>query len=273
MVAGISFSMFTLPQVLQYGTIIPIAVLTIRLAITAAAFAVLNLLVTGYGDWPSFVFVGNWISPYIEGAPWFIDVYMQLLCVMMLLLAIPQVRHQIQTQTFHVMAASAATMVVVAAVADSLIDTHHLLRRLPHLLAWFFLIGAAAAYARTETEKAILTVILLLGNWQFVDFQAFVLTFFPLAPLAMIWMSSIKLPRFLANGFRMIAGASLIIYLTHFQFASLAQKLVSDHSAVGWATAIVGGVIIWRIYDRIDIWLAFHIRNLLSRNRDRASLN
>lgn len=269
-VAGISFAAFTLPQVLWSASVVPIAVLAIRIALITVGFTLLHFAVTGYGEWPAFLLIGNWISPHVEGSAWFIEVYLQLLCIMMILLSIPKVRRVAQQHMFLATALAAAALVSVAAASDAIVDTHHLFRRLPHLYAWIFFVGVAMSAARSANEKAIITAIFLLGTWQFGGFYTIELTFFPLAVLTLIWLPSIQLPRSLASSTRMVAGASLIIYLSHFAFSEVSMRLFGSHPAVSWVFAIVGGVLVWRLYNPIDIWLGGIIRALLRFQKEAA---
>jgi acyl-coenzyme A synthetase/AMP-(fatty) acid ligase/peptidoglycan/LPS O-acetylase OafA/YrhL len=261
-IGGISFAVFTLPQVLQSANVVPMAVLAIRVALITVSFTLLNFSVTGYGEWPAFLLVGNWISPSVQGSAWFVEIYLQLLCALMILLAIPQVRRILDEQTFRTSAIAVVMMVVVATMSDMFANTDHLFRRLPHIYAWMFLIGVVAAYARSESEKSITTLIFLLGIWQFRGFDAISFDFFFFAVLALIWFPAVKIPRPFVGGIRMIAGASLIIYLSHFQFARVSTWVFGDYPVVSWIFAIVGGVVIWRMYDPFDSWLSERIRTL-----------
>lgn len=265
-VAGMSFAAFTLPQVIQAGNVIPIATLALRLAAITLASTVLNFVVRGYGEWPALLFIGTWISPNVEGSVWFIEVYLQLLCGVMIVFSLPAVRRLTQNRVFFVASSSAVIFVALAAVSDLLVDTNHLYRRLPHLLAWIFLTGVAAETAKSMNERIVITALLLLGVWQFTGFQPIAINFFPLAALAMIWLPSITIPKILSPILRSIAGASLIIYLSHFQFASLTEKVIGSHPFLYWLVAIVGGVVAWRLYDPVDTWLAHRIRSLLTGN-------
>ena len=61
------------------------------------------------------------------------------------------------------------------------------------------------------------------------------------AVLALIWIKSIPVPGILARGLALIASSTLYIYLTHFQFQSLARHIV-DVPVLAVVIAIVGGI-------------------------------
>jgi hypothetical protein len=64
-----------------------------------------------------------------------------------------------------------------------------------------------------------------------------------------------------------IAGASLFIYLTHFQFSTLGSKLYGNHPLAHLLLAIAGGILVWRVYD----WGARQLSGAKARRGDKAS--
>jgi hypothetical protein len=270
-VAGWSFAAFTLPQVLSSDRVLPIAALALRVAILTLGWNLCNYAMTSYGEWPAFLFVGNWLSPDIEGSAWFVDVYLQTLAVLSLLFALSVVRRAVREQPFWTATLSAMAFVVVAAVSDVLVDTNHLDRRLPHLMAWIFFLGVALQMARSNVQRSIVTAIGLAGIWQFNAFGTIEQGFFLIAVIALIWLPVFPLPRWLLKPIRMVAGASLVIYLTHFQFASLAKRFGFGSPEMAVLTAILGGIIAWRFYAPIDAWLSHRFRQILSDRDDKRS--
>jgi len=116
--------------------------------------------------------------------------------------------------------------------------------------------GVSAAYARTVVERSIVSIIYVAGYWQFLEFDVPSVNFFPLTALALIWLPGLPIPRLLQRPLRMIAGASLVIYLRHFQAQVVVNKVLpTDDAAVAWLGAIVGGVVLWRLYSPVDSWI------------------
>lgn len=262
MVAGIAFVTFTMPQISQRATVWPIVTLALRIALITFAYTLLNLLATGYGEWPALVFIGNWISPDTQGSAWFIEVYLQLLAIVALIFALPKVRQLSVDAPFMMSVLMTAAFVGMAALSDLIIDTHHLFRRLPHIFGWMFFLGMACATAKTVMEKGSVTAIMLIGLWQFGSYETLfvqVQNFFPLAALVLIWVPAVPIPRITTGLFRMVAGASLFIYLTHFSFAQVSTRVFGDSSAMAWTVAICGGVIAWRFYDRVEASVRKHM--------------
>ncbi len=255
-VAGMSFAAFSLPQVLESERVSPIWILALRIIVLAEVYRLIVYAITGYGDWRAFLFHDIWISPNIAGSIWFVSVYLELLLGVILILRIPAARRAVRNQPFESVALAATIFVLIAAVSDALVDTNYLYRRLPHLLAWIFLTGALASMARSFPQRLCATAILLAGMWQNNGLAVANYPFFVLAAFALIWLPALPVPRILLPPLRTIAGASLIIYLSHFNFGSIAERLSGGNAALAWLLAMVGGCLMWRLYCPVDAWIS-----------------
>lgn len=250
LVAGFSLGAFTLPAVLKSRSLRPIAVLGIRVGLFTGLTIAANWLLTGYGSWPAAFFVSNWAGPDTAGGAWFVDVYLQCLVLIAALLLIPQARHALRRTPFAALALAAACSVGLALGMDALVDTHHLYRRLPFLLGWILLCGAAAQSARSWKDRATVTAIAATGVAGFFGWGISV--FFAAALLAVIWIPHIRVPQLAATPIRAVATASLAIYLTHFQFARMAEQVGISDPSLKLLLAILGGILVWRIYMSLD---------------------
>ena len=241
-VAGWSLAAFTVPAIISAKSAIPIWRLIWRVASLTLFFIFLNQLVIGYGEWPAMLLIANWFGPDVAGGVWFIEVYLQILLFFGLLFLIPSVRNAFTRDSFMAAVALCGIAIAVMAVSEAFFDFNHLYRRLPHLFAWVVLSGAVAALAKTTRQKAIATAMVLAGTVIMFEIS---LKFFTFAVLAAIWIPSVPLPRAMIAVVRNVANASLVIYLTHFNFSSIARKLGMDSPAFSVALALIGGVLIW----------------------------
>ncbi|EKE43226.1 AMP-dependent synthetase and ligase [Oceaniovalibus guishaninsula JLT2003] len=250
LVAGCVFGAFTLPAVLRTDSIAPVAVLGARVGLFTLLVIVANWLLTGYGAWSAALFVSNWIDPDTPGAIWFVEVYLQSLIAIGALLLIPDLRAAFRDRAFAAATIFAAVAILICLAMESLADFNALYRRLPFLLGWIFLVGLAVHHADTALRKALVTLIAATAIVAF--FGPSVPVFFVAAVLAVVWLPGIRVPRAVAMPVRSVASASLAIYLTHFQFASIVGKLGLTHPAFGTAAGIVMGVVVWRLYLMAD---------------------
>ncbi|HXH80540.1 AMP-binding protein [Nocardioides sp.] len=113
---------------------------------------------------------------------------------------------------------------------------------------WCIAIGWAAADARTPAHRCLVAAAALLGTWGYFSDDPARYAAVVLGMLLLLVPRSIPLPRVLSRALHLLAGASLWIYLTHWQvypgleaaghpvaavLASLAVGLVA-HRAHGW---------------------------------------
>jgi surface polysaccharide O-acyltransferase-like enzyme len=74
------------------------------------------------------------------------------------------------------------------------------------------------------------------------------------AALLVIWVRSIPVPGIMARGMALIASSTLYIYLTHFQFQSVARRL-GDYPVLAVVLAIVGGVAVGYAWNKVVRWV------------------
>lgn len=248
-VAGMNFSALSLPAVLKSGSITPVLVLLFRVSVLTWAFITVNWVISGYGSIPAYLLITNWLSPDYPGGIWFIGLYVQLLATFCVLLTIGSVRRRMAATPFVALAGLSAAMVAILAVSEQVWDANELFRRLPHLLGWMFTCGALAHFADTMPRKAI-TAALFGAGW--LVFSGLQLKFLVVAGFFLIFVPSVPVLRVAIPALRMTAGASLMIYLTHFQFRTITERLIGGPAVFSVVVAIVGGVAAWTIYRPFD---------------------
>jgi hypothetical protein len=158
----------------------------------------------------------------------------------------------------------------VLALADVLIsryvfDASALFNRVPQHYLAIMVLGMAIHSANSTTQKWIVTLVaIVVVGWQ--DMQA-MLGFGPLAAdvwshidiavpaaLLVIWVRSIPVPGLMARGMALIASSTLYIYLTHFQFQSVARR-IGDYPLLGVVFAVVGGVVVAYAWNKVVRWV------------------
>ena len=251
LIAGFTFAALTLPTVLSLGSVVPAVVLAARVVALTFSLGLVKLVVTGFGEWRGFTLVSNWISPNIQGDAWFVEIYVQLLAVLVLVLCFPTVRRSLANHAFAVFITASFVFVAIGALSDQIVDLNHLFRRVPHLYAWILLCGAAVCFARTARDRALVTLAFLAGHFQFEGYYLKP-SFFLFAGLVVIWLPYLSLPRVILPVVRNISAASLMIYLTHVQFGTLVRKTLDAGPAVAVLVALTGGVLLWKAYLPVD---------------------
>lgn len=285
-VAGWSFATFSLESVLRTHSVRPLISLIVRVAIPTLIYTAVTDVVTGYGEFPAYFLVGNWISPNLEGSAWFIDVYIQILLLMIPLLSLAKVRDQLIRRPYLTTLTATCISIGLATIFNQLFDTSDLFRRLPHLHLWMLLTGATTALAYSTRNRFLAMAAFCTGSalWAYFKvnpngiFEALSLRalayemipgVFLVGGLLLLWVRNIPVPRLFAPALRHIASASLFIYLTHIKLAEYTQRLLGFESpAIGLVVALSVGVLLWRAYGPIDRFIGGLITRVPSRPRN-----
>ncbi|WP_299656080.1 AMP-binding protein [uncultured Jannaschia sp.] len=249
-IAGLNFAMFTIPAVERTGNVSAIFTLLLRIVVLTWLVGLAIWIGTGYGDPLAYTLLGNWIGPDIAGDAWFIDAYVQGLTLLSLPLFSARCRAVLVARPFLLTLGAAAAAVGIMVVSDRIWDTDYLFRRLPHLLMWMFLCGAAMQFARGLPARLGAAGVFLLG-W--LAFSGPEIRFVVVAVLAIALLPAVTVPRVLTPVLRHVANASLMIYLTHFQIRSLLEKVAGSLPPLAAvAAAIAGGTLLWLLYQPVD---------------------
>lgn len=261
-IAGFSFAMYQIPTILASGSVRTLLSQALRVAVPAILYASFLMIVFSHFDWRIAALISNWISPNMDNNAgiWFIAVYVQILLAVALIFLLPPVRRIFAARPYAASVGFVILSIATFRIAHEFWDTHYLYRRVPHMTMWLFALGMAAHHADTTGRRIIVTGLGLLGIMLFNDnperLLAAFLKWYTLGFLLLVWLPRIEVPSWSAGTIRRIAGASLFIYLTHFQWAGLSERLLGDLPAIQVVTALAGGVLMWLAYERLTKWMS-----------------
>ena len=144
---------------------------------------------------------------------WFVEALVHTLVLLALLLAVPRVDAWERARPFGFpMALVGLAMLTRYDVVNVPGDAEHR----AHVVFWIVALGWAAARARTTRQRAIVSVVAvvtMVGAFAQWERDAYVAA----GLLALVWVPHVRVPRVLARAAGVLAGASLWIYLTHWQ--------------------------------------------------------
>lgn len=217
-----------------------VAVPSVALIGTVAAFSDAIgwrqvVLATSFTEW-------TWSEP--RWSYWFIEALVQGLVVLAALLAIPAVDRLSRRRPFALpvgllVASLPLRYDVFGIPGDHLHRTHGIL--------WLLLLGWATAKARTTGQRVLLSVLAVgltpgffAGVWR--------PAYFVLGLLVLIWLPHVRVPRVAARLTGVLAGASLWIYLLHWQ---VYPHLEHSLPLVATLLSLVAGVAAWWLADRL----------------------
>jgi len=264
-VSGISLARFQLQAINERGNARTLLKSIVSIATPTILYAILVQIVFDRVHWQTMLLVSNWFPESVVGnfTYWYVEVLLQMIVIIGFALSFERVRKWIMSNPFQHLVMAACVLAVADVLIDAyLFDAEALYERVPQHYLAIMVLGMAIHYANSTFQKWVVsavTVIVLGGQDLLVVYGPHELAFrgytdiaVP-AVLAVIWIKSVLVPGMIARGLASIASSTLYIYLTHFQFQSLARHLV-EVPALAVVIAIVGGVGVayaWNKFVRI----------------------
>jgi len=244
--AGLSFGRFQFKDVAHKQSTVPIWNSIRRVGLPTILYRILlQGLHRKFFLW-SLLLVGNYyqISAYTD--QWFLDIYLQTFALTALLLGVPAISRLAGSAPYMVTLGIYLTSVAAHLTARQLWDTAWLDDRVLQHWFWLFAWGLMMSQVTRPWQRmlgfvSLVAVALLersLPNYLNLTIGASLAVFIP----------QVRLPVVLRAMVMEIAGATLFIYLTHFQISTMAYALVGKHPALGVPIALLGGVSVARFY-------------------------
>ncbi|MFJ4349225.1 amino acid adenylation domain-containing protein [Pseudomonas sp. NPDC089401] len=237
-----------------------------------AAIAVPTLLYTGLVQllfdklhWQSLLLMSNWFPVAEVGYfnYWYIEVLVQMVLILALVLSIGPVRRRIMANPFGTLLLAACGLMVADVLLSLYVfDARALHDRVPQHYLGVMALGMAVHFADSRRRKwlASAVALLMIGEREVMTIigfgwaqwsQAVHIDLALPAVLALIWVRAVPLPGVLAKAGALVASSTLYIYLTHFQFQSVARR-IGDQPLLAVALALVGGVAVGLAWSAIS---------------------
>ncbi len=260
-VSGLSFGKFQLKAIEREDGARPILRLMAKIGIPTLFWVVLEEITFHSLHPSSWLFFDNWRGLYWDshfGSPYFIDLLLQNLAVTAIPLLFRPVRRLAVRQPWAYALAFCAAAWLASVIVPFFWNTTYLYDRVPHMWLWLFAFGWCASFSNTVRRKQVASAVVVcfgLIAWRLGHSVHWYTT---VAGVCIVWMDVIplRLPRFLIPLITGAAGASLWIYLTHFQFRSLLKHLLAFelHGALPWpwgsvAFTMLCGFLAWRAWS------------------------
>jgi amino acid adenylation domain-containing protein len=266
-IAGWSFGKHQFQTIVDRSSVAPLFGTIWQIILPVVLYTLFLQLKYSHLHWESLLLVNNFVSPDFDGGftYWFIDVLVQVFCLLAVLFSFEAIRSFVARNPFRSTIVLGAAAYAIGTACEQIWDTTYLYHRVPQYFLWTIFLGMAVAYAETRRQKILLSLLLAgvsaLGQ----------LSLFALAATAFVlWVPKVALPLVLIRALSYVAVSSMFIYLTHFQFrAILRHAPMGDNAIAGVVIAIVGGVLAWKGWDWVharSTGLLFSARSALSRS-------
>ncbi|MFM7445139.1 MAG: AMP-binding protein [Tabrizicola sp.] len=245
MLAGYSVARFQLPEILRsgstrtlWGTIRYVAIPTILM------YAFLELF-TRHLEVPSLFLVDNYMDPHdIEGFTfYFVEFYIQILFLAAILFSFAPVRRAFAARPM----VSAVLLFLGVAALDYGIELvwngDYNYDRTPWHYGWCFALGMVLASARDLPSRLFalaLSLVTIFAYWHLTSAAFYVAG----GCAIVLFIRSVTVPGPGKIIIAEIAGASMFMYLTHYQMISLVNKIFGHHMPwLALGLSIIAGII------------------------------
>jgi amino acid adenylation domain-containing protein len=266
-VSGLSLARFQVQAINERGNASTLLKSMASIAVPTVLYTVLTQVLFDRVHWPSVLMISNWFPPREIGnfTYWYIEVLLQMIVIIGIVLSFERVRAIILSNPFrYLLMASCLLAVADLLISAYVFDASALNNRVPQHYLAIMVLGMAIHYADSTRRKwlASAVTVIVLGGRDVLEFYGHGLPAVGMseyidvavpAVLAVIWIRSVPVPGLIARGLAAIAASTLYIYLTHFQFQSLARRL-NDSPVLAVIIAILGGILVgyaWNKFVRI----------------------
>lgn len=252
LLAGYSLMRFQWPEISRTGNVGTILGTVVRIAVPTVAVVVALQLWAHETELKPLLLISNLFDPsqYHVAYFYFAEIYMQLLLLMAAFFSLKVVRDSFKSNPLSSGAAFLLFAIVLSYLLELIWDTNYIYHRTPIWYLWTVACGmliASAAPRDLPTRwmvMAIVTVAVLIHHGVtpatfYICGGCWLLLFWP----------EISVPAPFKRVVSEVAGASMFMYLSHYQVKSLVTRLF--HAPMPWvslAAAIVVGILFARTY-------------------------
>jgi acyl-CoA synthetase (AMP-forming)/AMP-acid ligase II len=194
---------------------------------------------------------------------WFVEALVWIYLGTAALLSIPQLDRWQRRWPFGT-SLSVLGVAVVARVAITGVEAGATGRYSTVLVVWCLALGWAAATAHTTPRRILVGVLAsasTIGFFGDLQREAIVV----LGVVALLWRGTPRLPARVASVVRLVASASLWIYLTHWQVYPRLES--AGYPVLAILASLVVGVAAWRVWVVLTGWFAAWRSALTTRSR------
>ncbi|HEY3016612.1 MAG TPA: AMP-binding protein [Nocardioides sp.] len=218
-----------------------------RIAVpSAVVIAIVSLWTPGLG-WPQILLVNGlkhtwWVEPAWHY--WFIEASVHTLLLLACFLAIPAVDRAERRWPFGLPFALALVGLLTRYEIVALRGGDDMHRA--HVVFWLFAIGWATARARTRRHRLLLSALAVASVPGFFG-EPWREVYVVLGLLLLIWVPQVRVPARVAGLASVLAGASLWIYLVHWEVYPWLENRVP---VLATLSALAAGVLVQRVVGR-----------------------
>jgi acyl-CoA synthetase (AMP-forming)/AMP-acid ligase II len=256
-VAGFNFARFQLADVPRATRIRNGLVAVSQVVVPSSLFIGAVALLTGEYDLPTALFLNGLLGSdtwTLDWQFWFLEALVWTSLGAVALMSFP-VLDRLERRAPFAVAGALLLATVALRFAWTGVEAGATERYTPGVVLWCFALGWMAARSRTTPQRlAVIVAAAVAYTGFFGDLHRELLIVAGVA--ALLWLPTLRVPRVLAPAITVLAGASLFVYLTHWQ---VYPHLEMDHPMLALLSSLVVGVAYWwvtrPVLRRMGAWL------------------
>lgn len=253
-VSGWSIGRYVVPSMEKDQSVRPMINLIFKIVLPVTLYALAMQIYHPPIVWETILLFDNLVKP-VEQGYWYIDVLVQILFLMSVVFSFQKLRRYAANNLVIFAAKATAICLLLGILINSIWNTDYLYNRVPHIKLWLFFLGMAISGISKMEERFLISgiAIAVAVAGHFAGLAIFELPYFALlAILFLISFPQVKIPVLFLRGVNNAAGASLFIYITHFQFLSIMKKFShSPDPVLASLVALFGGIVLWKGWELI----------------------
>lgn len=248
--AGFSFSRFQLSRVFAEDRALPALSIVPRIAIPTVLFLLVMHARKGF-FWPAIFLYSNFLGPDVGNGIsfWFIEAFIQIHLLAFVFLSIAPLRRALQRSPYPVSLGFLGLSLLAALLGPMVWNTEPLWDRVPHMKLWYFALGMCLYFGRSGRARWVNTAIVAALALSRIPVSSVSQALWVMVGGLALWMPRFRVPAVSIKPIRLLASASLMIYITHFTTLGIVGGRGAS-KGVQIVAALIVGVVAWFAWEK-----------------------
>ncbi len=252
MLAGYSVARFQLPEIIRTGSVSTLLGTAKYVAIPSIMMVILLQILTKRFEITPILMLSNYLDPHtLKGFTfYFVEIYVQLFVLAACVFSYSRIRTAFSARPMLSALALLLAVVIVDRTLEAVWSTDYNYHRTPWHYGWAFALGMVLASAddlRTKVLALVVSTVAVLVVWHMTSAAFYV----DGGCATVLFVRSFVVPAPVKILVAEIAGASMFIYLSHYQMISLVKKVFGEN--IPWLS-LVGSIIVGVAVAHLYSW-------------------
>ncbi len=252
MLAGYSLMRFQWPEISRTGKVVTVFSTMLRIAIPTVLMVIAMQFWSHEMELKPLLLISNLFDPrqYHVYYFYFAEIYMQLLLLVAALFSFKGVRDAFRKSPLISGGVFLACSIVLSYFAERIWDTNYIYHRTPIWYVWTVACGMliASAAARDLQTRLMTMAIVTIAVVMHHGFSSATYYICGGCTLLLFW-PEVSVPAWVKRVVGEVAGASMFMYLSHYQVGSLVTRIFqAQRPWLALFTAVVVGIVFARAY-------------------------